>query len=180
MTTHFPTVPVDGALKAAHTSTSNQVRPLALIANEDPMITSTLAAILDVGGIAVLTAQDGLAALETASVIPPQILIADLIMHGLNGLELARQVTRAAPDCEVILFVGNATVPGLQSTMRSLGCNFRILFKPVHPVELLEAIIELLGRRGHHLTFPSPPHLSALCDLFIAMRSEPEFRNQAH
>jgi DNA-binding response OmpR family regulator len=174
MTTHFSTVPIDEALRAARPSNPWSFRPLTLVADEDPMITDTLAAILDVVGLAVDIAPDGLAALETACVIPPEILIADLMMTRMTGLELARQVTRVAPDCGVILFVGNSAFPNLKATMRELGCNFRILFKPVHPAVLLGAVTELLGPRGQDLSIPCERHWIASDDPFgLRCDSEP-------
>jgi DNA-binding response OmpR family regulator len=161
MTTHFVTVPLERALQASSLSASGRLRPLALVAHEDPMIADSLAAILDVVGLAVLTAPDGYAALETARIIPPEILIADLMMTGMTGLELARHVTRFAPDCGVILFVGNSAFPDLNASMRELGCDFRILFKPVHPANLHRAVIELLGPRGHQLSVPLGPYQTA-------------------
>jgi DNA-binding NtrC family response regulator len=174
MTTHFVTVPLEGALKASRLSLSGRLRPLALVASEDPMITDSLAAILEMVGLAVLTAPGGPAALETASIIPPEILIADLMMTGVTGLELARHVTRVAPDCGVVLFVGNCAFPDLNAGMRELGCNFRILFKPVHPANLHQAVVELLGPRGRHLSIPLEPRQTAPYEAFGLTRNDSE------
>lgn len=170
MKTHFPTVIVDGALR--HNSDTNRLRPLALVADDDPMITATLAAVLNVSGLAALTAQDGHAALEIARLIPPEILIADLILPGLNGLELATQVIRNSPDCEVILFAGNSTVAGLNSTLRSLRPNLRILLKPVHPADLLEAVFSLLIPHGHVFSLPREVQSRSPYDLLTTVRQD--------
>lgn len=149
MTTHFPTVPVEGALRSARLHLPDRLRPLALVVNEDPMITSTLGAILNLSGFAALMAHDSIAALETALVIPPEILIADFSMPRLSGFELALHIAYAAPDCEVILFAGNSTQSNLPINTRILGRRFRLLLKPVHPVDLLDTICDLLKPHGY-------------------------------
>lgn len=172
MTTHYPTVPVDGALRAAHLSDSNRIRPLALVADDDPMITATLAAILNVSGLATLTAQDGLGALEIATLIPPEILITDLVLPGLSGFDLAARVTRNAPDCDVIVFVGSTAPPGVSAAMATLRCNFKILLKPVHPADLLQAVFALLVPHGNILTPPTEVRVRSPYDLLTTARPE--------
>lgn len=174
MTTHFPTVPVDGALRSAHASNTSRIRPLALVADDDPMITATLCAILNVSGLAAISAQDGFRALEVARIIPPEILIADLVLPGLNGLDLAARVTRATPDCEVILFVDSGSVAGLNSLMGGPGFNFRLLFKPVHPADLVQAVFGLLAPHGHVLTLARERAAHSPYDLLTAIRPDPD------
>lgn len=170
MTTHFPTVPVEGALRAAQVSSSDRVRPLALIVDDDAMITGTLAAILYGSGLAAITARNGLAALETARVIPPEILIADSAMAGLNGLDLAVEVTRASPDCEVILFAGHVINFSLSERIRRTGREFLVMVKPVHPADLLEAVFRLLSRRGHRVIVPKISRAPGIYDFLSSAR----------
>ena len=110
MTTHFPIVPVDAVPLKALSPSQQGLRPLALVVDDEPIITDTLAAILNANGIAALSAYCPIDALESALLMPPNILITDLSMPGMDGLELAVQVTRAAPDCEVILFSGHVSM----------------------------------------------------------------------
>jgi DNA-binding response OmpR family regulator len=154
MAKHFSTVPVDGALRAARHTGSDRIRPLALIVDDDPLITATLAAILCGSGLSALTAHDGLAAFDTALVIPPEILISDLVIPGMDGFELALKITAAAPDCDVILFAGPAAGFNLGGAMRGLKREFTVLAKPVHPADLLDAVFTLLARRGSMAEMP--------------------------
>lgn len=148
MNTHFPTVPVETALFSASLQQSERLRPVALVVDDEPIITETLAAILDGSGLTALTALDGPAALEIAAVIPPEILITDLSMPGMNGLELAVEMTRSVPDCDVILFSGHISSTELLAKLEGLEHKFMVLLKPVHPVDLLEQVSECLVRRG--------------------------------
>jgi CheY-like chemotaxis protein len=155
MATHFATVPVDAGPYQALLQPQNELRPVALVVDDEPIITETLAAILNGVGFAALTAFDGGSALETALLIPPQILITDLAMPGLDGLDLAVMVTRAVPDCEVILFSGHASICELAERMRSLACDFAALLKPVHPADMIDCICERLARRGCRVVPPA-------------------------
>lgn len=171
MSTHFPTVPVEGALRAARGSSSDRVRPLALIVDDDAMITGTLAAILNGSGLAAITARNGLAGLETARVIPPEILIADSAMPGLGGLDLAVEITRFSPDCEVILFAGHGINFSLSERMRRTGREFLVMAKPVHPADLLQAVFRLLSRRGHRVIVPKISRAPGMYDFLSTARA---------
>jgi DNA-binding response OmpR family regulator len=156
MSTYFPTVPVKAIRLEAHLLSSEELPPVVLVVDDEPLITETLAAILSNTGLAVITAGDGVEALETALVIPPEILITDLLMPGMNGLDLIVEIKRAVPDCKVIVSSGHATGYDLMNRMKSLGWNFVVLIKPVHPADLLTHVFELLNRSG--LKAPQPSY----------------------
>jgi DNA-binding response OmpR family regulator len=147
MSTHFPTVPVELAQKYADTS-ANPPLPLVLVVDDEPIITETLSAILRGSGLAPLTAPDGVAALEIAQVIPPDMLITDLAMPRMNGFDLAIEVNRTIPDCEIILISGHSSAKELVEMNRPKGRQFLTLIKPIHPADLLGHVNECLSRRG--------------------------------
>jgi two-component system cell cycle response regulator CpdR len=138
------------------------------------MITATLGAILNVSGVAAMTASDGHSALEIASLIPPEVLIADLVLPGLNGLELATHVTQRFPDCEVILFTDNSPAAAANIARGGLRGSFRLLLKPVHPADLLQAVFALLIPHGHNLTIPREVNACSPYDLLTTVRPVPE------
>ncbi len=91
-------------------------------------------------------------------------------MPGLNGLELAIRVTRAVPDCEVIISSGHASSFNLMERMRALGRDFTILEKPVHPADLLDEVFTLLRKHGRALNAPEPFRNFDLYDSFSSAR----------
>lgn len=165
--THFHTVSVDSGPYQALEHPQDNLRPVVLIVDDEPVITDTIAAILNGVGFAALTAFDGCSALETALLIPPHVLITDLAMPGIDGLDLAIKVTRAVPDCEAILFSGHASICDLADRMHSLGCNFPTLLKPVHPADMIDCICERLARRGCSMV-PQREHRNPTFDEFVA------------
>lgn len=164
MTTHFHTVPVDWAHRAAHSTIQNRFRPVALVIEDDSILATTLAAILNGNGIAAIIASDAFSALDTALVIPPEIVIADLGLPGMNGLDLVCEITRAVSDCDAIVFAGQFS-GGLLDRMLAPGSRFKVLTKPVHPADLLNTVFEILGRRGHPFAFPKVMRRPSLYDL---------------
>lgn len=170
MKMHFPTVPVEAARQMAHLDGPEALRPLVLVVDDEPIITETLATILNGSGLAAITARDGLAALEIVSLIPPQLLITDYAMPGLNGIELACRVAEIVPDCEIILFSGHASTLEITMQLQQLGHRFITLAKPVHPADLLEKAFEALGRRGVLVRIPKPQPKPSLYDFLSSTR----------
>lgn len=87
---------------------------------------------------ATYTAED---ALTLAEGWQPDLLISDIVMSDMNGLELAKRLTRLYPNCRVILFSGQVA-PELILEARALG--FEFFDKPVNPAILLDKAASLL------------------------------------
>jgi len=121
--------------------------PVVLIVDDEHVIADTVAIILKKSGYAVLTAYDGKTALEIASVIPPELLITDVFMPDMDGIELALVLTRNIPDCKVLLFSGQASTADLLVKAHDSGNNFTLLAKPVHPSEMLRRISECFQKQ---------------------------------
>jgi DNA-binding response OmpR family regulator len=120
------------------------LQPVVLVVDDEQVITDTLAAILSRSGYTALTAYDGSAALEIADLIPPQMMITDVCMPGMSGLELAIAIRETIPDCKVLLFSGQASTAELLATARTAGYDFEALSKPIHPTELLARVSKYL------------------------------------
>ena len=67
----------------------------------------------------------------------PDLIISDVVMPGMSGVNLAILVKERYPDCKVLLFSGNAAMADLLATARGQGHDFELLTKPVHPADLL-------------------------------------------
>ncbi|MGA3033152.1 MAG: response regulator [Terracidiphilus sp.] len=137
-----PVVPIDEAPPADTSS----YKPVVLVVDDESVIADTVAAILSRNGYVAMTAYDGEEALETALLAPPEMLITDVILPGMNGIELAVKIRRIFPDCKVLLFSGQAAASDLLAPARQSGHHFHLLSKPVHPNELLAYVSQSLGR----------------------------------
>jgi len=147
MSPHFPTVPIESARQKV-SPPPESLRTLLLVVDDEPLITETLSAILDSKGFAVLTANDATEALETCALTPPELLITDVSMPVMNGFDLAVEVKRTTPDCEVIFFTGQVHLAEMCRELGEAGKDCVMLVKPVHPANLLNHVDEVLKRRA--------------------------------
>lgn len=107
------------------------------------MIATTVRLILTHSGFYAKSFVDPSDALQAARLEPPNLLISDVMMPGMNGIELAIQVTELHPGCKVLLISGAAATQKIHQDARAQGYDFELLAKPVHPTELLTLIEEL-------------------------------------
>jgi CheY-like chemotaxis protein len=116
-------------------------RPTVLIVDDESIIADTLTEILNQNGYEATAAYDGEEAIETALVKPPHMLITDVMLPGMNGIELATTMRRIFPECKVLLFSGHTqTRDLLLSSANGSGHHFELLSKPVHPADLLKRL----------------------------------------
>ncbi|MGC1296662.1 MAG: response regulator [Alloacidobacterium sp.] len=108
----------------------------ALVVDYQPTIVYTLALVLRASGYEVRTEHSGEAALATAMEWQPDLLIIELILADMNGLECATRIRRRYVDCGVIL-VYACVGDSLLEQVRRLG--FGAFEKPVNPEMLLAA-----------------------------------------
>jgi len=134
-------VALTGNLLSAH---SNGNRPRVLVVDDEAVIADTLAEILSLSGFPAIAAYDGNGALGTALLQPPELLITDVALPGMNGIELAVTIKRVYPDCKILLFSGQAATADLLATARRDGYRFTLLTKPVAPQELLATVAKHL------------------------------------
>lgn len=114
--------------------------PRVLVVDDEQIIADTLKLILDRNGFRAFVAYDGDAAINLAEQAIPDILLCDVIMPGLDGVEVAIQIRAMHPDCKVLLLSGQAGVEDLLQKARRRGHHFDILIKPIHPTDLLKII----------------------------------------
>jgi CheY-like chemotaxis protein len=119
---------------------SSAANPRVLVVDDEPIIADTLKLILDRNGFRAFVAYDGDSAINLAHQTAPDILLCDVIMPGLDGVEVAIHVRAMHPDCRVLLLSGQAGVDDLLKKARIRGHQFDIVIKPIHPTDLLKII----------------------------------------
>jgi CheY-like chemotaxis protein len=118
-------------------------RHVVLVVDDERIIADTLSVILTRSGFSVITAYEAESALELAVTNQPDLLLSDVMMGpGMDGTQLAIQLVKSLPDCKVLLFSGHAATVDLLAQARSLGHDFTLMTKPVHPADLLARITE--------------------------------------
>ena len=115
------------------------------VVDDEVFIASTLATILCNEGFDASFFTEPLQALQAARYYAPDLLIAEVSMPVLSGVDLAIQVLKHCPNCKVLLFSGQPDITNLIKDSRASGHNFEVLPKPTHPAELLAKIQSTLG-----------------------------------
>lgn len=115
------------------------------VVDDERVIASTLSMILCNQGFDAAAFTEPLKALEAVRYEAPDLLISDVVMPVLSGVELAIEVRKHCPECKVLLFSGQAATANLLEAARANGHAFEILAKPVHPTDLLRQIQNVLG-----------------------------------
>jgi CheY-like chemotaxis protein len=105
----FATVPIEQVPPVKPLADATEYRPLVLVVDDETAVADKLVNILTQNGFAAIAAYDGPDAIETAHIMPPELLITDVELPGMSGIELADAVKSAVPDCKVVLFSGQAS-----------------------------------------------------------------------
>jgi CheY-like chemotaxis protein len=116
---------------------TTKVRPRVLVADDEQVIANTLAIILNQAGFEARAVYSGEKAIDALDTFHPDMLISDVIMTGMTGIEAAIQTREKLPNCKILLFSGQAATADLLERARTQGHEFEILAKPVHPTDLL-------------------------------------------
>ncbi len=110
------------------------------IVDDEPIIASTLATILRLSGYDAISFNNPLDALRRAPLDCPALLISDIVMPQLSGIDLAIRIKAACPACKILLFSGQASYLDFSQDAERLDHHFHILPKPIYPGDLLRAI----------------------------------------
>jgi DNA-binding response OmpR family regulator len=120
--------------------------PRIFVVDNEYVIASTLAVILDINGFSARVFTQPGEAFAAAQEDPPDLLVSEVAMPGLSGIDLAIRIKALHPRCKILLFSGQVGALDLLEDARRRGHHFRLLVKPVLPVELLSELETLRGR----------------------------------
>ncbi len=111
-----------------------------LVVDDEPDVRNFISACIEDAGFNVETAENGLEALEILKKKRVEVIISDLMMPKMTGIELLREVRKHYPMTHVIVITGYVTMDNLLSTLR-LGAD-TCIFKPIHDMSELESAVE--------------------------------------
>jgi CheY-like chemotaxis protein len=111
-----------------------------LVVDDESTIADTLVEILNGEGFQAIAASTGDSALTFAREFEPDIVISDVVMPGLSGVELGIRIRQMLPECRVILFSGQTATVDLLREARKHGHEFEIVAKPIKPQTFLAMI----------------------------------------
>jgi two-component system, OmpR family, response regulator MprA len=117
-----------------------------LVVDDDPSVREALALVLDLNGFEVTTAVDGREAIRTLSLASPDAVILDLLMPGLDGLEVCRRIRATGDRTPVLMLTARAEVSERVAGLEAGADDY--LAKPFVREELIARLRALLRRTG--------------------------------
>jgi two-component system response regulator MprA len=115
-----------------------------LIVDDDPRITDLLRRVLAYEGYSVSIAASGTEALDRALEHPPDLVVLDLMLPGLDGLEVARWLRAAGDSVPILMLTARDTVADRVQGLETGADDY--LVKPFAPEELVARVKALLRR----------------------------------
>lgn len=116
-----------------------------LVIDDDENIRSSLKRALSYAGFAVEVAENGEAGLRQALAAPPDVVILDVMMPGLDGLEVCRRL-RSGGDVPILMLTARDEVPDRVTGLEAGADDY--LIKPFALEELIARLRAMLRRRG--------------------------------
>lgn len=111
-----------------------------MIVDDERNIADTLAMVFQIKGHEAMAVYNAEAAVDAIETFEPDVVLSDVIMGKMTGVDLAIYLSRARPECKVILFSGQTATANLLSEANRKGHDFRLLAKPIHPEALLREL----------------------------------------
>ena len=117
-----------------------------LVVDDDAGNREALSRILAKEGHRVLMAEGGRAALDVCRAHRVHVVVTDLMMPGMNGVELLKALKTVAPDVEVVLCTAFATVETAVEAMREGAYDY--VKKPIERMQIVKAVQKALEKRA--------------------------------
>ncbi|MCS6996370.1 MAG: sigma 54-interacting transcriptional regulator [Casimicrobiaceae bacterium] len=120
--------------------------PEVLLVDDDPDLLKLIGLRLTAAGYRVRSVETGEAALAQIAIARPAVVVTDLRMPGLDGMQLFEQINAQHPTLPVIILTAHGTIPdAVTATQRGV---FGFLTKPFDPQELLKKVAQAAALAG--------------------------------
>jgi two-component system KDP operon response regulator KdpE len=118
-------------------------RPLVLVADDEPQITKLVAMTLTEEGFRVVTARDGEEAIDRVTSLRPDVVLLDIIMPGMSGIEVMNHLREYHP-VPIILLTARTSKADVATGLDAGADDY--ISKPLHPRELAARVRAVLRR----------------------------------
>ncbi len=120
--------------------------PTVLVVDDEPSNLASIEKIFQRDGMRVLTADGAKAALEVVRTHRVQVVLTDLMMPGVSGLELLRAIKQLSPDTEVVMMTAYGTVETAVQAMREGAYDF--VEKPLKRMTIVKSVRKAAERQS--------------------------------
>ena len=112
--------------------------PRILVVDDEHLIADTIVQILNRNGFIAEAVYSGTQAIELARSYCPELVLSDVMMPNVDGVEAAIAIREHCPDTRIVLFSGQAATVEILARAHERGHNFELLPKPIHPTQLIK------------------------------------------
>lgn len=119
-------------------------KPRILVVDDDERIAASVRRSLTYDGYHVQVVHDGTSAIEAVRARPPDVIVLDLMLPGIDGLEVCRRLRAVGDDVAVLMLTARSTVPDRVTGLDAGADDY--LVKPFAHEELLARVRSLLRR----------------------------------
>lgn len=125
------------------------MKPSLLVVDDEPVARQSLSDILKLEGYSVTAVENGQQAVEHVRLHHVDLMIVDLRMPGMTGLEVIQIVNQISPDTEIVLLTAYGSTESAVEALRLRIHDY--LLKPASPVQILTSVQRGLSRRDAKL-----------------------------
>lgn len=126
-------------------SPHNSAKTKVLVVDDEKIIADTLVLILNQSGFDASAAYRGRQAVRLATQSPPDVLLIDIVMEDMTGIDAALVIGAQHPDCRIVFISGHGDAAGMMDR-QAQGLHCTLLPKPLRPEELLAVLRDLPAR----------------------------------
>ncbi len=146
MTDELVTARPEGATTAEGEARATADAPTVLVVDDEPSNLASIEKIFQRDGMRVLTADGAKAALDVVRTHRVQVILTDLMMPGVTGLELLRAIKQLSPDTEVVVMTAYGTVETAVQAMRDGAYDF--VEKPLKRMTIVKSVRKAAERQS--------------------------------
>src|SRR5262245_11356286 len=133
-------------MSEAGTTEGQAKAPTVLVVDDEPGIVDSLQKVFERESLRVLTARGGSEAMELLRKEPVSVVLTDLVMPGMSGLDLLKASRSVSPETETILMTAYGTVENAVEAMRQGAYDF--VTKPLKRAHVVRAVTKALEKRN--------------------------------
>jgi DNA-binding NarL/FixJ family response regulator len=122
-------------------------RPRVLLADDHPLVLAALRSLLEAECEVVGAVSDGRELVEAASRLEPEVIVLDISLPSLNGIDAARQIKKAQPETKILFLTMHANLAYLKEALVAGATGY--LLKTSAREELLDALRDVIRNRIH-------------------------------
>jgi len=137
-----PNNPTDPPVVTGDKAETQGPPPRILVVDDEKVIADTIVQILNRNGFIAEAAYGGEEAIQKAKRHCPELVLSDVLMPQVDGVEACIEIRKHCPETRIILFSGQAATVEILARARERGHTFELLPKPIHPTQLIKHLRE--------------------------------------